>query len=159
MFGQCETSQQRFQQRAQGNQALAPMFQPSELLRISQTWSPLKTLCYNGNSLYLFLRDFVLASNTLLSKPPLNSLPVQIHWARCPALWDSTPSNTSEPGRPQNSPWVEGSWEPEEEKQGTLWTQQQKDNPVPNSLSSKGTSAECMEAELCMVKVQTLGRG
>lgn len=44
------------------------------------------------------------ASNTLPSKRPLNSLPVEVQWVGSPAVWDSTPSNLSEPGRPQNLP-------------------------------------------------------
>lgn len=37
-----------------------------------------------------------------------------------------------------------------EQKQGTLGTWQQRDSLVPTCLSSKGTSAVCMEAELFM---------
>lgn len=100
-----------------------------------------------------FLGIYWFASNTLPSKPPLNSLPVQIQWVGSLALWDSIPSNISEPGRPKNLPWVKGSWKLgawRREARNPVYTAAKGQPNAPTSLSSTGTSAVYTGSRACM---------
>lgn len=150
MRGQCETSQRGFQQRAQETRLLLLCSNHQNFwksVRLGTLWRPFVIMEIH----YIcFLGILCFASNTLLSKSPLNSLPVQNTLGQMPSSMWLHPKQHLWTRKTPEFTLMEGSWEPVEEKQETLWTQQHKNSLVPNSLSSKGTSAVCMEAELWM---------